>query len=253
VNSIDERGIRDQLERAVAPLDPVAPALDVLRRRGAHRRRMHVTFGAGMATVAAAVVALVLVPNGGSKKQVGITTRPARESLAAYAAAHHGKHVAGPVDSRSGYYGAFTVKRGIQVVHYVNGAWRPDGPMVVGAGEGRFVVKLSSGNAVIPGEPSFELHTLGGDVSYYGGVLRDYGARWERARFGTCGHHKLCYAALMEPYGHIVNGEFVSMQNDCTPNCAAGHMYRVTWRWNSSSDRFEAAATHREGRWANRP
>lgn len=247
MNTIDERAIRDQLERAVAPLDPVAPPLDALRERAARRRRLHYSLGAGVAVAAAAIVAVVLVvvPGGGSSKVV-VGTAPSTDSLKAYAAAHHGKHVAGPIESGSGFFGAFAVKRGIQVVHYVAGEWQSDGAVVTKYGPGRWVMKIADAGAIIPGHPAFVERYQGGDVSYFGGVLSNVGGSWQAVRFAKCKQKELSctYAGTSQPYGHIQGGRFVSIHNDCTPYCAAGTEYRVTWRWDAAAHHFTEASGH---------
>jgi hypothetical protein len=261
VNAIDEQSIRDQLQRAVAPLDPVAPPLDTLRVQGARRRRVRWTSGAGLTAAAAAIVAVVIVvlPSDGSN-QVNVAKAPSAESLATYAAAQHGKHVAGPIESSSGYYGAFAVTQGVEVVRYVDGAWQQDGPVITKYGPGRWVMRLSDGGGVIPARPSFAMRYVGGDVSYFGGVvyLTDEGLAsrgWVAARFGKCSNKNLscAYAGATQPYGHVVRGRFVSVSNDCKPYCAAGTQYRVTWQWNTAKRRFQVASTHPAGRWADRP
>lgn len=252
MNAVDERSIREQLERALAPLDPAAPPLDTLRAQAARRRRFRYSIGAGLTTVAAGiVVAVLIVVPGGKPKSVVVGNGPARDSLAAFAAAQHGKHLAGPIESSSGYYGAFTVKKGIQVARYAAGAWRLDGDVITKYGPGRWVVKMSDGGGVIPGRPSFQMRYQGGDVSYFGGVffLADENsghATWRAARFGRCNLKKVScyYPGETQPYGHVVDGVFTSIHNDCTPYCAAGTDYRFTWKWDSPEQRFTVATHH---------
>jgi hypothetical protein len=255
MNPVAEQTVRDLLEQAVAPLTPIAPPLDAVRARADRRRRLRLWLGAGMAAVTAAVVAVVLVVVPGEEPhQATIAAPPSVESLTAYAAAHGGKQVAGPITTATGYYGAFTVKRGVQVVRYRD-AWRPDGAVITKYGPGRWVVRLSGAGAVIPGGAAFEIRYQGGDVSYFGGVLSNAGGTWRAERFKRC-QVKLVscvYPGVTQPYGHVADGRFVSMHNDCEPYCAAGHLYRVTWRWNPSEERFEVADAHRVGRWADRP
>jgi hypothetical protein len=253
---IDEQAIREQLERAVAPLDPAAPPLEMLRARATRRRRLQYAIGVSVTAVTAAIVAVVLVAiPGNDSDEVMVGKAPSADSLAAYASAHDGKHVAGPIASSSGYYGAFTVKKGIQVVHFVGDVWQLDGAPLTTFGPGRWVLRLSDGGSVVPGAPSFAMRYQGGDVSYFGGVVSNAGGAWRAERFDRCVVKDIScnYRGTTQPYGHVNNGKFVSMHNDCTPYCAAGHLYRVTWWWNSSSERFEVAAAQRQGRWADRP
>jgi hypothetical protein len=122
------------------------------------------------------------------------------------------------------------------------------------------VERLTDAGAVVQGAPAFEMRYRGGDVSYFGGVLyladENTGqASWRAARFDRCDVKGLSceYRGTTQPYGHVVNGSVVSMHNDCTPYCAAGHLYRVTWQWSSADQRFEVVAAQRAGRWADRP
>lgn len=243
MNPIDEQAIRDRLERAVAPLDPVAPSLDTLRGRAVRRRRVQYSMGAAVAVAAAAIVAVVfvIVPSGGSSR-VETSHAPSADSLATYAAAHHGKHVAGPIESDSGYVGAYVTKNAVAIAKYVNGAWRADGSIARPHGAGQYIMRLSDGQSVIPGHASFAERDKGGDVTYFGGVFYDDDGTWRDARFARCSNKELScwYQGTGEPYGHVVGGRFVSIHNDCTPYCAAGTEYRVTWRWDAVSQRFTA-------------
>ncbi|HVT64666.1 MAG TPA: hypothetical protein VHD81_05910 [Mycobacteriales bacterium] len=250
MNTIDEQAVRDQLARAVAPLDPVAPPLDVLRASASRRRRIRYSVGGGLAAAAAAIAAviLVVVPGDGSK-QVTIGKAPSAESLAAFAATQHGKHIAGPIESSSGFYGAFAVKKGVEVVRFIDGSWQQDGAVITKYGPGRWVSQLSDGGAVVPGRPSFAMRYVGGDVSYFGGVIylanEGLGSRgWVPAHFGKCSNRELScsYSGETQPYGHVVRGRFVSIHNDCTPYCAAGTDYRVTWQWDGMKRQFTVAS-----------
>lgn len=254
MNAIDERAIRQQLERAVAPLDPAAPPLDTLRLRARRRRWVRLS-GAGLVTagVAATVIAVSFARTTSDTGLLAVPP-PSHESLATFAASQHGKHVVGPIDTDSGYYGAFAVKKGVEVVRWT-GAWRPAREVITNYGPGRWVVRLSDADSVIPGAAAFEMRYRGGDVSYFGGILSDVSGRWRAERFDRCAEKNIScnFRSSTQPYGHVVDGAFVSLHNTCTPYCAAGHIYRVTWRWNSTTDRFEVAAAHRAGRWADRP
>jgi hypothetical protein len=167
---------------------------------------------------------------------------PTHASLVAYAKAHGGLKVAGPYAGNPGWFGAFSTKRAIVVVDFA-GHWRPDGPAVKSLGKGKFVTRLGRGPRLgaAATTPSIAVRILGGDVSYFGSVLRRGANRWQPASFGGCGHHKLCFTpSNSEPYGHRVGKRFVSISNNCTPNCAAGTEYRVTWRWNAGTSKFVA-------------
>ncbi|HWC33744.1 MAG TPA: hypothetical protein VG650_02840 [Mycobacteriales bacterium] len=244
MNAIDERAIREQLQRAVAPLDPAAPPLEELRARAARRRRLRYSLGATVAVAAAAIVAVVLVvvPGGGSSR-IQVSQAPSEESLASYAAAHHGKHVAGPLETGSGYVGAYATKNAVVIARYVDGAWQADGSVARPHGAGQYILRLSGGESVIPGHASFAERDKGGDVTYFGGVFYDDNGTWRDARFARCANRELscAYPGTGQPYGHVVGGKFVSIHNDCTPYCAAGTEYRVTWRWDAASQRFVVA------------
>lgn len=243
MNEINEKEIRERLERAVAPLDPVAPPLDALRERAVKLRRFRISVGGGLVAVAAAAVtvAVVVVPANGSQS-LHTATAPSAASLSKYAAAHDGKHVAGPIGSGP-YYGAYADKAGIEVVKYAGGAWHADGT-VSKYGTGRFVMRIADGGDIVPGAVSFVERYRGGDVSYFGGVLYDANGTWTAAHFAKCPNHKAlscAYAGDSQPYGHIAMGKFVSVSNNCTPNCAAGTNYVITWRWDGAHKQFVAA------------
>jgi hypothetical protein len=240
---LDEAQLRAQLDRAVAPLDPVAPPLDLLRERAVKLRRFRISAAGGLlaATAAAVTVAVVVLPASGSQG-IKAAAAPSRASLTSYASAHGGKDVAGPELDGTHYVGAYATKQAIVVVRYSSGAWHPDGKAITTYGPGQFVQRLSDGGGVIPGLASFALRYTGGDVSYFGGVIYDDNGTWTDAQFGSCGHHKLCYPGNEEPYGHPVSDRFVSVSNDCAPDCAAGTQYRVTWRWNAAARKFEAVS-----------
>lgn len=245
MSKFDEEEIRAHLQRAVAPLDPVAPPLDLLRERAVKLRRFRISAGGGLVAVAAAAVtvAVLVVPASGSQG-IKPATAPSRDSLTSYASAHGGKHVAGPVADGSHYVGAYATKRAIVVVRYAAGSWHADGTPITQYGPGRFVQRLDDGGGVIPGHASFAVRYTGGDVSYFGGVFYDNNGTWTPARFAKCSNKKLscAYAGNEQPYGHIVNGTFVSVSNDCTPYCAAGTDYRITWRWSAATHRFVAVS-----------
>jgi hypothetical protein len=240
---LDEAQMREVLERAVAPLDPVAPPLDLLKERAVKLRRFRISAGGGLlaAAAAAVTVAVVVLPASGAQR-VKVTSPPPRSSLTSYASAHGGKHVAGPELDGSHYVGAYATKQAIVVVRYASGRWHPEGKPITTYGPGQFVQRLQDGGGVIRAHASFALRYTGGDVSYFGGVIYDDHGTWTDAKFGTCGHHKLCYPGNEEPYGHVAAAHFVSVNNNCTPNCAAGTQYRVVWQWDATRSRFLAVS-----------
>ena len=208
-------------------------------------RRFRISAGGGLlaAAAAAVTVAVVVVPANGSQ-HVHVSAAPSQASLTRYASAHDGKHVAGPVVDGTHYFGAYATKQGIVVVRYADGAWRADGAPITKYGAGQYIVRLADGGEVVPGHASFAVRTIGGDVSYFGGVLYDANGTWTPARFAKCPNHKAlscAYAGNSQPYGHVASGEFVSVSNNCTPNCAAGTDFLITWRWDSTKKQFVVA------------
>ena len=243
MNQLDEKEIRERLDRAVAPIDPIAPPLDSLRQRAVKLRRVRVSAGGGLLAAAAAAVtaAVIVAPAHGSSTLNAAA--PSRASLTTFAAAQHGKHITGPIVDGSHYAGAFTTKKAIVVAEYRSAGWHTVRTFT-SYGDGQYVLKLSDGGSVIPGHASFALRTVGGDVSYFGGVVYDANGSWRGAHFAKCaGHPNLgcAYAGGEQPYGHVVNGRFVAIYDNCTPNCAEGTDYRVTWRWDEPQHRFTVA------------
>jgi hypothetical protein len=242
MNEMTEKEIRERLERAVAPIDPVAPALDDLRERAVKLRRYRISVGGGLlaAAAAAVTVAVVVVPASGSSS-VHVAAAPTQSSLTKYATAHGGKHVSPPVVDGTGYVGVYSTKQAIQVVRYTGGAWRLDGKPLTKDGP---AIKLGDAGDVIPGHAGFTVHFRGGDVSYFGAVLYDLNGTWTWAHFAKCAGHKAlscAYPGTSQPYGHIVAGRFVSISNNCTPNCAAGTDYLLEWQWNAAKKQFQVA------------
>lgn len=213
-------------------------------------RRFRISVGGGLVAVAAAAVtvAVVVVPANGSQS-VHTAAAPSAASLTRYAAAHDGKHVAGPIADGSAYVGAYATKQAIVVVRYAGGAWHPDGAPVTKYGPGRFVTRLSDGGEVIPGHASVAVRTIGGDVSYFGGVMYDANGTWLPAHFAKCPNHKAlscAYPGTSQPYGHVAAGRFISVSNNCTPNCAAGTNYVITWRWTSARHQLVVAGVTKD-------
>ncbi|HEX3898505.1 MAG TPA: hypothetical protein VHW74_04985 [Mycobacteriales bacterium] len=239
MNEMTEKEIRERLERAVAPIDPVAPALDVLRERAVKLRRFRISMGGGLlaAAAAAVTVAVVVVPANGSSN-VHVAAAPSQASLTKYVADHGGKHASAPLVDGSHYVGAYSTKNGIQVVSFGGGAWRADGGEITKYGP---AIRLGDASGVIPGHAAFAVRTIGADVSYFGGVLYDADGTWTPAHFAKCPAHKAlscAYAGPEEPYGHVATGSFVSVSNNCLPYCAAGTNYLITWRWNAALKQF---------------
>jgi hypothetical protein len=244
MTKMTEQEIRERLERAVAPIDPIAPPLDALRASAVKLRRFRISVGGGLlaAAAAAVTVAVVVVPASGSS-HVSVASSPTPASLNAYASAHGGKHVVGPIKDVTHYAGAYTTKKAIVVVRFANGGWHVDGKPITKYGPGMYVQNLTDAGAVIPGAGAIDVRTQGGDVTYFGGILYDASGTWTPAKFGTCGHHKLCYPGTTEGYGHVApSGSFVSLVNNCEPYCAAGTDYRITWAWSAAKERFEATS-----------
>lgn len=247
MNPADETAIREQLDSALSVINSVAPPLDAVLSRATRRKRTRRIAGGFMAVAATgaavAIVATVVSAAPTHDATVKVGAAPSHASLVAFAKAHGAKKIAGPFRGTSGSYGTFTTKRAIVVAHYDGTQWQQDGAPVTKLGPGRFVMKLSKGpqlgNNV--SSPSFAVRVVGGDVSYFGSVLYRDANGWRPANFGTCGHHKLCYSpSNSEPYGHVKGGQFVSINNDCTPNCAAGTEFHVFWKWNAAKAEFVA-------------
>jgi hypothetical protein len=103
----------------------------------------------------------------------------------------------------------------------------------------RFTPTLPGANGT--GAPTVYVRVIGGDITYAGWFLRQVGQHWDPARFGTCGHHGLCYPhANSEPYLHQTRTGLVSVSNNCSPDCAAGTDFRIQWVWNPTREIFVA-------------
>lgn len=256
---VDETSIRDQLARAVDILDPAAPPLAELESRAAKRRRtfrLATGFGAvALAGACAAVVAVVVITAGsGGTAKVTPAAAPSASSLADFAAANGAlgtadQHkITGPLPGTSGYYGAFIVRQGVSLAAWDGSAWQLDGATITKFGKGKWILRVAPGPALGDASttPSVYVRGLGGSVSYFGFVLRRGTAAWHTTSFGGCGHHKLCYTPSdSEPYGRPGNTGFVSVNNSCTPDCAAGNEWRVDWRWDVAKDEFVAVHTRK--------
>jgi hypothetical protein len=240
MNDLDQTTLRQQLHEAVDALDPVGPPLGQIEAR-ATRRRTHRLAGFGAVAIAgaAAVAAAVVIMTGpGGTESIGTAAAPSPQSLADFAAAHGGIHsrfgrlVTTPIESSTGFYGAFTVKSGVQVANWNGSSWRLDGTAVSKLGPGRFVMRLVPGPQLPDMKtPTVYLRTMGGDVSYFGSVLQYARGAWAPVHFTSCGHHMLCPAGASEPYAHPHGTGVVSVHNNCTPDCADGSHYRVRWEW----------------------
>ena len=184
MNTVDEASIRDQLAQAVEILDPVAPPLAAIEASAAKRRRtFRIAGGLGAVALAGAcaVVAAVVITSGpGTTAKVTPATAPTTQSLTDFAIAHgaihsrFGRIVAGPFEGSGGFYGAFTVKPGVQVASWNGSSWELAGAAVSKLGPGRFLMKLGPGPE-LAGASSIYVRSMGGDVSYFGSVLEPRG------------------------------------------------------------------------------
>jgi hypothetical protein len=248
---MDESEIREQLERAVDVIEPVAPPLDALRSRARRLGRMRRTGWGTLAVAAVAVIVLivvVVVPGGGNKQTLQPAKAPTHASLVSFASDNHAlKQIAGPYQGEDGsYYGSFATKTGIVLATYHGAKWHQSGPTIMKLGAGRWIMRL----AFWPGlgraaTPSVYVRVMGGDITYAGSILRRVAGSWRTAAFGRCGMHGSAYGGLCpsgdsEPYLHRAAQGLVSVNNNCTPSCAAGNQYRVRWVWNATLQRFVA-------------
>lgn len=258
MTAVDETSIRDQLTRAVDILDPAPPPLAELQARAAKRRRtFRLTAGfsaVALAGACAAVVAVVITTGSGGTTTVTPAAAPSASSLANFAAANGAlgtadEHkITDPLHGSAGYFGAFIVKRGVSLAAWDGSAWHIDGATITKFGKGKWILRVAPGPALgdAATTPSVYVRGIGGSVSYFGFVLRREAAGWHTTSFGSCGHHKLCYTPSdSEPYGRPGNDGFVSVNNSCTPDCAAGNEWRVDWRWNAEKDEFVAVRTRK--------
>jgi hypothetical protein len=252
MTGLDDTNVRDELTRALEVFDPAPPpfAAILARATGRRRRRRRVTTVFSMVALPAAVAAVVIAGvsiNPGSTAQVR-TASPTRHSLVTFAKAHGGKVIGGPFAGTATSYGAFATKKGIVVADYTGSHWQLDGPPITSITPAGAVQKIARGPVLATSAPTPAIWAKieGGDVSYFGVVLHHVGDRWRLAKFGTCGHHNLCYGVTNEQaYGHPVGGRgFVSVQNNCKPYCAAGTNYRIHWQWKASRGRFETTSVH---------
>jgi hypothetical protein len=242
MNDLEANAIRDQLRQAVEVLDPVGPPMSAIQQR-AVRRKWTNRLGIGLGGVALAgagalVATLIVAASPGSKATITPAATPSRQSLVDFATANgaitsrFGQQVAGPIKSPTGFYGAFTVKSGVQVAAWRDSKWTRDGTAVSKLGPGRFVMRLTEGPTLSDMQaPTFYLRTMGGDVSYFGSVLQNRRGRWAPVHFTGCRHHGLCPPGTSEPYARPHGTRMVSVHNTCTPNCADGTHYRVRWWW----------------------
>jgi hypothetical protein len=250
MKAVEENAVRELLAQAVSPIDPVAPPFASVRQRAVRRRRTRRTAGGFMVVIATgaavAIVASIVSATPGGNAELRAASAPTHASLVQFARAHGGhKLVAGPFTGSSGSYGVFARTKNIEVAAYGAGKWHQDGPDVSGLGNGSLVTHLGLGPKLNATTPSLWVGVIGGDVSYFGSVLYRGDHRWLIAHFGGCGHHGLCPTpSTSQPYGHPAKEIFTSVSNNCTPNCAAGIDYRVTWSWRVAKHRFSAAAEH---------
>jgi hypothetical protein len=247
MNALDETAVREQLHAAVDVLDPAGPPYDAIAARASKRKRANrLGFGVGAVALAAACAAIaVVVVQPGGKATVVQPATPTQQSLVDFAKANgaihsqFGRIIAGPIESSAGFYGAFTVKPGVQVAKWNGTAWHLDGGPFSGLGQGRWVMKIGDGPLIDAPTPTIYVRGEGGDVSYFGSVLMHGATGWKAARFGACGHHRLCHPNDGPAYAHPRGAGMVSIQNRCNP-CAAGHEYRIHWTWDVTQGEFVA-------------
>jgi hypothetical protein len=85
---------------------------------------------------------------------------------------------------------------------------------------------------------AFQVDEAGADA-VFNGVVVSIGGEWHYATF-DCGTTAVACAGGRNKAttyavdGTEVGGAFHSEPNDCTPNCAEGTRYDVTWRWDST-------------------
>lgn len=259
MNAVAEAKIREQLSQAVDVIDPVGPPIAAIRSRAAKRRRtFRLTGGLGAVALVGAcavVAAVVITASSGGTAELTPAAAPSTKSLTDFAVAsgaidsRFGRQVAGPLQGSAGYFGAFTVKKGVNLAAWDGAAWHLDGSPVTKLGAGRFIMRLAQGPALDSAgtTPSVYVRGMGGDIAYFGSVLQRGAAGWHAVTFGGCGHHRLCYpGADAVAYGHPTAGGFVSINNTCRPDCASGTEYRVSWRWSTAKDRFVSVGVHRQ-------
>lgn len=252
MNALDETEVREQLKQALDVLDPTPPPYGAIAARATkRRRRLRISAGLGGVALAGACalvgVAIVGLGSGGNAT-ITASAGPSGQSLQDFATAHgalsggrFGRQIGGPYETSGGFYGAFTVKHGAQIARWDGSAWQLDGATITKQGPGQFIERFGDGPALGTSlTPTIYERGMGGDVSYFGTILARTPDGWKGAKFGACGHHKLCYPSDAEPYGHLVGNDVRSVNNDCTPDCASGTEYRITWRWDMTTGRYDA-------------
>lgn len=244
----DESKIREELQRALDVVDPTAPPFARIAARAQSRRRkarfLGGIGGVALAGACALVAVVVISLNSGDSsstnhpsKIVPAKTGPTTASLLDYAKANGEVKslkkqyvVDGPFRSGADlYYGAYAVKKGIDVVTWNGSTWQLARPTITRFASGQFFLKATIGPQI--GSPSLYIKFAGGDIAYGGSVLRYVDKTWKFVEFGR-------YTAIA--YGHpsAKVGWFTSVRNDCKPNCAAGTDYRTQWVWSAAQGKF---------------
>lgn len=244
MNQLSADEVRQRLQSALEEITPRERPLPELRQAAGRRKRQRWFLagglGAALAGAAAAVLVTLFVGSTNSKATLPPTaTSSSPPPLAAYAHENGGKRVAGPVKDASGEYGAYTTKKQIIVVQAVDGQWQQDGKALHNPG---FLSGFRVGPTIDSAGATFLLKTTGADISYAGMVILRLDDSWHFARFGKCGAGQ-CYPGNSEPYLRVGGpADLISINNDCTPYCAAGTTYRVAWSWDPEQQKFFAVS-----------
>ena len=245
-STLSANEVRQRLQSALEEITPLERPVPELRHAVGRRKRQRWFLAGGLGSAlagAAAAVVVTLVVGSNTTARLPISKSPTPPPLATYAHEHGGKRVAGPVNDASGEYGAYTTKKQIVVVKAVDGQWQQDGKPLHNPG---FLSGFRVGPTINSAGATFLLKTVGGDVSYFGMVVIRLDNGWHFARFGKCGAGQ-CYPGNSEPYLRAGgSADVFSINNDCTPYCAAGTMYRVAWSWDPEQQKFFAASVTKQ-------
>lgn len=253
---LDENEIRTRLHAvldAVPVVQRPVPTLESAARR--RRTRRFLIGGLGVPIVAGAV-ALVVVLGGGAAPVSRVVSDPAATSptsptsvaLRGYVAAHDGTHATGPVTDRRGTWALDVERDGAHVLTYQQTSWRS--VSVVGRPMSRSpITGTALGLSEVNGDVTFLVRSDGADASFDAIVVATEGG-WGLATFG-CGQTRVaCAAGEQDGVGlpsrfqlnlAIIGGTLHSSNNTCSPSCADGTFYDVTWKWNATSRQFDVA------------
>ena len=253
---VDENEIRTRLHAALDAV-PVAQRLvptlaSAVRRR---RTRRFLIGGLGASMVAGAG-ALAVVLGGGAAPVSRVVndpaatspTSPASVALRGYLAAHGGTHATGPVTDRRGTWALDVEPDGAHVLAYQRTTWRS--VSVVGRPMSRLpIYGTALGLSEVNGDVTFLVRSAGADASFDAIVVATDGG-WGFAPF-QCGQTRVACAAGQQAGVSlpsrfqlnlsIVDGTLHSSNNTCSPSCADGTLYDVTWKWNATSQQFDVA------------